>query len=145
MPQLKHPGSTRLVPLGQCYNCSAGDEGHCSLPEDIQYLYMVGHPMILQISGSRFLLPQPYSLCYLNHILCVRTPPFHPWEYSPPHIDTSLANGKKSLANPLELRQKFLELRDRLYKDQTEVFTDGSKSDHIVTAAAVANDQFLVC
>ena len=81
----------------------------------------------------------------LNHILCVETPPFNPWEYSPPHIDTSLADGKKSLANPLELRQRFLELRDRLYKDRTEVFTDGSKSDHKVAAAAVADDQFLVC
>ena len=48
-------------------------------------------------------------------------------------------------AGKLEFRQNFLELRDRLYRDRTEIFTDGSKSDHKVAAAAVVDDQFLVC
>jgi ribonuclease HI len=80
----------------------------------------------------------------LDNILTISPPPFYPWEYIPPRIDTSLVTGKKSLVNPEVLRQQFLERRDLLYKDRISVFTDGSKSDRWVAAAAVVNGRCFV-
>jgi len=96
----------------------------------------------------------PFGLYYKQHLedidvdlenikqmTCI---PFPPWEYNPPCVDMSLADSKKDLVNPVELRQRFLELRDRLYKDRIAVFTDGSKAgDKVAAAAVVAGRYFL--
>jgi len=96
----------------------------------------------------------PFGLFYKFHleelginfdnIIQSRFPKFSPWLFKPPHIDTSLAAEKKGLVNPALLRQKFLELRDRLYKNRLAIFTDGSKAGDKVAAGAIVAGHFLV-
>lgn len=69
---------------------------------------------------------------------------FPPWEYTPPVIDLSLASDKKAQTSSLLLRQRFLELRGRLYSHRTAIYTDGSKAGDKVAAAAFSEDSVLV-
>lgn len=74
-----------------------------------------------------------------------KLPSFNPWQYQPPVINTSLGCEKKGSQNPEILRQNFLALREHLYKHHCAIYTDGSKAEEKVAAAAyLGNGQFLV-
>ena len=62
-----------------------------------------------------------------------RTPP--PWEHSNIMFDTSLSCFKKEQTSETVLRKEFQQLRER-YNSYFEAYTDGSKSEHKVAAAA---------
>ena len=62
-----------------------------------------------------------------------QTPP--PWEHSSIMFDTSLSCFKKEQTSETVLRKEFQQLRER-YNSYFEAYTDGSKSEHKVAAAA---------
>ena len=62
-----------------------------------------------------------------------RTPP--PWEHSNIMFDTSLSCFKKEQTSETVLRKEFQQLRER-YNSYFEAYTDGSKSEYKVAAAA---------
>ena len=62
-----------------------------------------------------------------------RTPP--PWEHSNIMFDISLSCFKKEQTSETVLKKEFQQLRER-YNSYFEAYTDGSKSEHKVAAAA---------
>ena len=58
-----------------------------------------------------------------------------PWEHSNIMFDTSLSCFKKEQTSETVLRKEFQQLRER-YNSYFEAYTDGSKSEHKVAAAA---------
>ena len=70
--------------------------------------------------------------------------PFPPWEYVPPVIDLSLTSDHKKLTSPHVLKLKFMALHHDQYSDRVAVYTDGSKADNKVGAAAITNKKFFV-
>ena len=77
-------------------------------------------------------------------ILAEDVPPFPPWEYIPPSINLSLCDVKKSSVDPSALKQRFLDLHHHLYNDRIAIYTDGSKAENKVSAAAYVNGRFFV-
>jgi ribonuclease HI len=65
-----------------------------------------------------------------------------PWQLRRPTIDTSLTRLEKSKTDPLVYRTGFDNLREK-YENFLCAFTDGSKSDNGVTAAAFSSKFFL--
>ena len=65
-----------------------------------------------------------------------------PWKLHRPIIDTYLTKYEKSKTDPLEYRTGFNNLREK-YENFLCAFTDGSKSDGGVTAAAFSSKFFL--
>ena len=62
--------------------------------------------------------------------------PLPPWSQSEPQICLSLANYKKDTTNLEVYKQAFLEITSR-HPNYVQIFTDGSKVDEKVAAAAV--------
>ena len=63
-----------------------------------------------------------------------------PWELSKPLVDLTLTADKKSETNHTELKQKYLELKETYDENNfISVFTDGSKTEQNVSAAAIIN------
>ena len=62
-------------------------------------------------------------------------PPPPPWEHSNIMFDTSLSCFKKEQTSETVLRKEYQQLRER-YNSYFEAYTDGSKSEHKVAAAA---------
>ena len=87
----------------------------------------------------------PFGTCTLPHIeeaniepnsidnQYERTPPS--WEHSNIMFDTSLSCFKKKQTSETVLRKEYQQLRE-LYNSYFEAYTDGSKSEHKVAAAA---------
>ena len=65
-----------------------------------------------------------------------------PWKLLRPNIDITLTEHEKSKTDPLEYRISFNNLREK-YGNYLCAFTDGSKSDDGVTAAAYSSKFFL--
>ena len=61
-----------------------------------------------------------------------------PWSQSEPQICLSLANYKKDTTNLEVYKQAFLEITSR-HPNYVQIFTDGSKVDEKVAAAAVSS------
>ena len=63
-----------------------------------------------------------------------------PWQLLKPEVDTSLSEYKKSNTNPAVFKQKLFELKQS--KPSTiEIYTDGSKDQGKVAAAAVTKNE----
>ena len=67
-----------------------------------------------------------------------KQPKIPPWKLNAPIIDLSLSSIQKSSVDPLTLHKMFNDLRD-IYDDSIAIYTDGSKDDTRVAAAAVTN------
>ena len=61
-----------------------------------------------------------------------------PWSQSEPQICLSLTKYRKDTTNPEVYKQAFLEITSR-YQNYVQIFTDGSKVDKKVAAAAVSS------
>ncbi len=61
-----------------------------------------------------------------------------PWSQSEPQICLSLTKYKKDTTNPEVYKQAFLEITSR-HQNYVQIFTDGSKVDEKVAAAAVSS------
>ena len=61
-----------------------------------------------------------------------------PWSQSEPQICLSLTKYKKDTTNPEVYKQAFLEITSR-HQNHVQIFTDGSKVDEKVAAAAVSS------
>ena len=61
-----------------------------------------------------------------------------PWNQSEPQICLSLTKYKKDTTNPAVYKQAFLEITSR-HQNYVQIFTDGSKVDEKVAAAAVSS------
>ena len=70
-------------------------------------------------------------------VIDVEIPPDPPWFTCKPHIIWSLAKHKKDETNPLIYKTMFNEIRDT-FKEYNSIYTDGSKMDDAVAAAAVS-------
>ena len=79
----------------------------------------------------------------LNAIRYNFVPDFPPWHYTPPKIDQTLTEFKKSSTNPVFFKQKFYEMKER-YREYEEIYTDGSKHEGKVASAALAGDRIFV-
>ena len=75
----------------------------------------------------------------LNNIEDYNTPKIPPWTLDRPLIDLSLTKFPKASIDPLVFQNLFGELRDK-YNDYRDIYTDGSKDDNKVAAAAVTKD-----
>ena len=115
----------KSTPSNPAYNC-VFNPTHQALFEDTNFIPPFG-------------LYHKHRFRDFNLDLIIQTtgPPFPPWEYIPPLVDTSLAGNKKDLTSPAELRQEFLALRNS-YRDRISIYTDGSKIEEKVAAAAIA-------
>ena len=76
----------------------------------------------------------------LNTIIPVVVPKVPPWELPKPKFIFDLRQHKKSDTNPLIIQQHFNEIKSN-YSDYSTVYTDGSKDDDKVAAAAVHGDE----
>jgi ribonuclease HI len=65
-----------------------------------------------------------------------------PWKHRLPRINLDISKSKKSETSPDKYLSHFFEIRER-YLDYTEVYTDGSKTDTSVAAAAVSGGAVL--
>ena len=75
-----------------------------------------------------------------NQIALYRIPPEPPWRWNKPDIDLSLTEHSKKTTNPVILKAKFFELKHR-YPNHSMLYTDGSKTDDAVAAAAIMQGQ----
>jgi hypothetical protein len=65
-----------------------------------------------------------------------------PWLLVPPDTDLSFTSFKKSATSDSFYKQEFLRISSDKYKDHVHIFTDGSKSEEKVAAAAVTSKHF---
>ena len=72
----------------------------------------------------------------IENIDDITAPSWVPWFLKAPVIDFSLSRFQKEVTNDLVFKSTFLECRDK-YPDFHEIYTDGSKYDSKVSAAAV--------
>jgi ribonuclease HI len=68
-----------------------------------------------------------------------------PWLLVPPDTDLSLTSFKKSVTPESFYKQEFLRISSDKYKEHAYIFTDGSKSEEKVAAAAVTGKHFKSC
>ena len=77
-----------------------------------------------------------FSLGQINRV-CVPQEP--PWTLKMPHVILDLCNNRKAETSPDIFKSKFLEVKSR-YRDHSQIYTDGSKDNNRVAAAAVMKD-----
>lgn len=68
-------------------------------------------------------------------------PAVPPWTLGRPSVDLALTEYRKDSTNPTIYKNKFFELRDTLYKNCVELFTDGSKIGCRTSAAVIYNNK----
>ena len=78
----------------------------------------------------------------LSLISDYKLPRDSPWLLDKPVVDLSLSTFKKSETSPLVFQEEFALLKDK-YSKYTAIYTDGSRSDSGVTAAAVTSSETL--
>ena len=72
----------------------------------------------------------------LDSIDETRIPNISPWTIEKPHVILDLTENQKSSTIPDLFKANFREIKEK-YRDQTEFYTDGSKVNEMVGAAAV--------
>jgi hypothetical protein len=80
----------------------------------------------------------------LDQILHFKHPKVPPWKIQQPVINLSMNTYNKEKDNPIVIKTAFYELLEQ-YTDYTHIYTDGSKTDTAVAAAAVCNHKTLKC
>lgn len=92
-----------------------------------------GHWIVPLLEEIGFDLQNTIEIQYSNIPLC---------KHRPPRINLDISKSKKCETSPDKYLSHFLEITER-YFDYTEVYTDGSKTDTSVAAAAVSGDAVL--
>ena len=117
-----------------------------SLPENPAYSCVFEPENIKLFEESETKIP-PLGICILPHLkkskldlnLIVNAPSLDiaPWKLSVPAVHLDLAKFQKETANPETCKQFYLQLISE-YPSSEKKFTDGSKTEAGVTAAAVS-------
>ena len=76
----------------------------------------------------------------LDLIQTVSLPDDPPWTIQKPHIDFYLTHQKKNLGDDILFQSLFAEFKDGCYPDYRAIYTDGSKTDDRVAAAATCDN-----